>query len=324
MRSPKISVIVPVYNAEKWLRRCVDSILAQTFADFELLLVDDGSTDAGGDICDEYARRDARIRVFHKPNGGASSARNVGLDNALGEWVTFCDADDLVYPDWLNNFSPEDNVFDLKCQGLRTDRPLAISERELPGRTYAVEYTGTAKELFEVLLQNDLFGYTVLKLFRNSIIRKFGLRFDTYVRLCEDELFVMQYFLHADRCMSVKNAGYFYYVPDWHAKYSRSDEEILYLFKRQADYCATLFSDDATAPVVRFFRDKYTNSLIDSFARKPKPIYLGEIRRMHKDDYGCSRLFVPLKWLIVRDRTCILSWPALLIHSNLRLLRKKQ
>lgn len=81
---PKISVIVPVYNAEKWLRRCVDSILAQTFTDFEILLVDDGSSDTSGVICDEYASKDARVRVFHKPNGGVSSARNVALDNLGG------------------------------------------------------------------------------------------------------------------------------------------------------------------------------------------------------------------------------------------------
>ena len=80
MNQPKISVIVPVYNAEKWLRRCVDSILAQTYTDFELLLVDDGSTDGSGAICDEYTAKDSRVRVFHQPNGGVSSARNLGLD----------------------------------------------------------------------------------------------------------------------------------------------------------------------------------------------------------------------------------------------------
>ena len=80
MNNHRISVIVPVYNAEKWLRRCVDSILAQTYTDFELLLIDDGSTDGSGAICDEYAEKDSRVKVFHKPNGGVSSARNLGLD----------------------------------------------------------------------------------------------------------------------------------------------------------------------------------------------------------------------------------------------------
>lgn len=93
---PLISVIVPVYNTEKYLRNCIDSILAQTFTDFELLLIDDGSKDYSGAICDEYAEKDNRIRVFHKENGGVSSARNVGLDNAKGEWITFVDADDWI------------------------------------------------------------------------------------------------------------------------------------------------------------------------------------------------------------------------------------
>ena len=95
-KTPTISVIAPVYNTEKYLPRCIDSILAQTFTDFELLLIDDGSKDNSGAVCDEYASKDERVRVFHKENGGVSSARNVGLDNAKGEWITFVDSDDWI------------------------------------------------------------------------------------------------------------------------------------------------------------------------------------------------------------------------------------
>ena len=102
MNNPKISVIVPVYNAEQYLHRCVDSILAQTFPDFELLLIDDGSKDRSAEICDEYAWKDERVRVFHKENGGVSSARNLGLDKAKGEWVSFVDADDIIYSNNLD------------------------------------------------------------------------------------------------------------------------------------------------------------------------------------------------------------------------------
>ena len=87
---------MPVYNTEKYLRRCVDSILAQTFTDFELLLINDGSTDSSGAICDEYTQKDSRVRVFHKENGGVSSARNIGLDNAKGEYIAFVDSDDYI------------------------------------------------------------------------------------------------------------------------------------------------------------------------------------------------------------------------------------
>lgn len=86
-----ISIIVPIYNAALYLHRCIDSILAQRYADFELLLIDDGSVDGSGFICDEYAAKDSRVRVCHKQNGGVSSARNLGLDNACGEWITFID-----------------------------------------------------------------------------------------------------------------------------------------------------------------------------------------------------------------------------------------
>lgn len=93
-----ISIIVPVYNTEKYLDQCIQSVLAQTYTNWELLLIDDGSTDSSGAICDKYAAVDKRIRVFHKENGGVSSARNLGLDNAKGEWITFVDSDDWVEP----------------------------------------------------------------------------------------------------------------------------------------------------------------------------------------------------------------------------------
>lgn len=92
----KISIIVPVYNNAIYLNRCVDSILNQKFTDFELILVNDGSRDRSGQICDEYCKIDSRVKTFHKDNGGVSSARNLGLDNALGEWVTFVDSDDWI------------------------------------------------------------------------------------------------------------------------------------------------------------------------------------------------------------------------------------
>lgn len=100
---PTISVIVPVYNAEKYLHRCVDSILSQTFTDFEVLLINDGSTDTSGVICDEYAQKDARVRVFHKENGGVSSARNVGIKNMRGLYSIHVDSDDWVEPSYLKD-----------------------------------------------------------------------------------------------------------------------------------------------------------------------------------------------------------------------------
>lgn len=96
MEEPKVSVIVPVYKAEDYLARCVDSLLAQTFTDFEIILVDDGSTDRSGEICDEYAGKDKRVKVIHQRNGGVTAARSAGVNAAGGEWITFVDADDFL------------------------------------------------------------------------------------------------------------------------------------------------------------------------------------------------------------------------------------
>lgn len=98
MKNPLISVIVPVYNAEEFLPLCINSILSQTFTDFELLLIDDGSTDKSGEICDEYAQKDSRIKVVHKENSGVSSSRNIGIDYSKGRYITFVDSDDFVSP----------------------------------------------------------------------------------------------------------------------------------------------------------------------------------------------------------------------------------
>lgn len=127
--SPKISIIVPVFNVENYLHRCIDSILVQTFKDFEVLLIDDGSTDKSGKICDEYAFNDNRVKVFHKRNGGVSSARNVGLNNAVGKWVTFCDSDDYVHENFLYDFLSQPHTVDLLSQGYWERRNDVLAEK---------------------------------------------------------------------------------------------------------------------------------------------------------------------------------------------------
>ena len=118
---PIVSIIVPVYNVEKYINRCIDSILAQTFTDWECILVVDGSPDKSGEICDEYSARDSRIRVIHKPNGGVSSARNVGINLATGEWITFVDSDDFIDADSLFSMVELTKHYDadLFCFGIR-------------------------------------------------------------------------------------------------------------------------------------------------------------------------------------------------------------
>ena len=152
-----VSVITPVYNTEKYLDECIGSILSQSMTDFELLLIDDGSTDGSGAICDRYAEKDKRIRVFHIPNGGVSAARNLGLDNARGEFVVFVDSDDRVTPDHLQQLADsnigEDGV---AFTNLFEERPASGRHPNGHTRIYAIpdcRVTGGRDACMPVLAQ---------------------------------------------------------------------------------------------------------------------------------------------------------------------------
>ena len=187
-----------MYNTEKYLRECVDSILAQTFTDYELLLIDDGSTDSSGAICDEYAQKDSRVRVFHKENGGVSSARNLGLDNANGEWITFVDSDDMVYEDSLGILyeSSADDTIDFIVAGF----DYYNNDKKNISYTTANDKFGKKKYFKNAgitnLYENEL-GYwcwfMCSKLFRRSIIQQYNIRFNTTIKYSEDRLFISLY-----------------------------------------------------------------------------------------------------------------------------------
>ena len=115
----KISIIIPVYNVEKYISECIESILKQTYNNFELLLINDGSTDTSGNICDKYAELDKRIRVFHKKNEGVGIARNLGIEHARGEWICFIDSDDWISSDYFETIMNDINIADLTFWGFK-------------------------------------------------------------------------------------------------------------------------------------------------------------------------------------------------------------
>lgn len=211
-----ISVIIPVYNVEKYLPECIGSVLDQTMSDFELLLIDDGSSDHSGAICDEYAAQDSRIRVFHTPNQGPSRARNLGLDNARGEFVVFVDADDRVEPCHLQQFADS---------GIREDGIVFTNlYEERPGGEQAVIYpltncraAGTRRACMPViaqLLRIRGFGWTWNKMFSRATIEKHGLRFNPELRYAEDEVFTAEYCAHITHIVCNARPTYHYrYVP---------------------------------------------------------------------------------------------------------------
>lgn len=220
MNIPLISVIVPVFNVEKCLHRCVDSILAQTFVDFELLLINDGSSDNSGALCDEYASIDNRVRVFHKENGGASSARNIGIDKTKGKWITFCDSDDYVDVDWLKNYI--DNSVG-KCDlVVQTIKILNKGYDEINGPQKFIEGNGK-KVMVALKYHGGTLGYPVNKLFRSSIIKKNSIRFREDIKLREDEDFVLRYLMYVNKGRIIKEGGYNYIIPDYHSKYLTID-----------------------------------------------------------------------------------------------------
>ena len=208
---PAISVIVPVFNTEKYLSRMIDSVLAQSFKDFELILVDDGSSDMSGHICDCYAKDDNRVRVIHTSNHGASAARNRGIEEAVGEWITFIDSDDYVLPEYLNSMYSSGKKYnsDLVMTGLQR-----VSEHD-PSKNVVRDWQETAvdRDHIEELFDKNVLQFQkgpVIKLFRNEIIKKYDVRFDEKLSRGEDALFVYSYLPYCRRFSVAPGANYIY------------------------------------------------------------------------------------------------------------------
>ena len=206
--NPKISVIVPIYKAEAYLYRCVDSLLAQTFHDFEILLVDDGSPDKSGEICDEYALKDSRVRVFHKENGGVSSARQCGIDNALGEYTIHTDPDDWVEPTMLEELyakAKEEDADMVICDYYVENRSKQDYIKQKPT---SLDSNTVLKELF---LQ--LHGSCWNKLIRRLCYSKYNVTFPLELSFCED-LYVNASLLKNKISVAYVNKAFYHYVQD--------------------------------------------------------------------------------------------------------------
>ena len=202
---PKISVIVPVYKAEQYLHRCVDSILSQSFADFELILVDDGSPDNSGLICDEYASKDSRVKVIHKANGGVSTARNVGIENAKGEWIAFIDADDYIEQGFLS--IPKDATEDLLIQNYKL-----IIDGEFYSKNFdkCVVTSSGMKTLVNENIAKRIYRVPWAKFFKKTIIDNNNIKFAEGVKIGEDTLFVLDYLCFTKSVRYLSGSSYMY------------------------------------------------------------------------------------------------------------------
>lgn len=197
--TPEISVIVPVYKVEKYLQQCIDSILVQTFTDFELLLIDDGSPDRCGEICEEYAQKDERIRVFHQENAGLSCARNTGLMNSSGKYVTYIDSDDYVKPSYLENLYgalPEDDFLKGVIIG-GLDKMFPSGEIRMVHVPAQNIFPDKRNKIVTDLIDKQV-SYAASKLYDNRLIKKYNISFVPGVSGLEDLLFMLDYVLYSD------------------------------------------------------------------------------------------------------------------------------
>lgn len=211
MYQPTISIIIPVYNAEQYLNRCIDSVLSQSYQFKELILVDDGSQDKSGTICDAYAMNDNRIKVFHNSNKGASAARNFGLNKATGEYISFLDSDDWIEPDYYKDFlGNEDFMYDIYFQNYVCHKKDGSTEIK-PLKSLSIK-NGNVGEAILYLMKEVKFGWSWIKLFRHSIISEFAIKFDESISLREDELFALQYCAHINSLCIRSKANYHYYI----------------------------------------------------------------------------------------------------------------
>lgn len=200
MNTPLFSIIIPVYNVEKYLRECLNSVLQQTYTRWELILVDDGSTDASSDICDEYAAKDTRITVIHKLNEGVSVARNVGIEKAKGDYISFIDSDDWVESYYLESVLPY-SEFDLVFFPFRKifsngfTVTFSLKSLQVYGNKNIWDSISTLKKNGTGI---NFYGYTVVKVFKRSIVDKYHIRFVEGLRISEDEVFTLDYCMYVN------------------------------------------------------------------------------------------------------------------------------
>lgn len=279
IQSPKISIIIPVYKVEQYLPKCVDSILAQTYQDWELLLIDDGSPDNSGKICDEYAQKDKRIRVFHKENGGVSSARNLGLDYAEGKYIWFVDSDD-----WIEN----DAISNLLCQqGIGNADVCFFGLKPYPGGVPPFSFesilNNQTKELFSEtencgvviakIEQCGGFGWTCNKIFKNSIIKEHNIRFDQRFSIQEDHLFTLSYVMHVKSISVVSLSPYNYFMQEGtllskEYSYDNNKERNNAMYESRMALCKQF--NISNSSYIKWFESDYATRMVSSIIQLKK------------------------------------------------------
>ena len=289
-----VSIIVPVYNAQNSLERCLMSIIRQRYPQWELILVDDGSQDDSLAICKRYSDKDSRIRVIHTENCGVSSARNTGIENAHGEYITFVDSDDMIHTDFLS-----------ECLSDKED--LIVTNYIKPSTLDSLHYKEDHPELvFQQSAVRPVWG----KVFVRKIIEDHHIRFDTNIRFAEDTIFVLQYCFHIKTIAYVFQHLYEYERSPNHSvfKYKTTLDEYLNILSILQDLTSRLRAKSYNVDVlyaenVNLVCGSFIISLYCAgcYSYKERKYYVQKLRnaittRVH---WGLIKILKPLSWIVL-------------------------
>ena len=236
----KISIIIPVYNVEPYIKRCLDSVINQTYQNLEIICVDDGSTDGSGKICDEYATKDSRIKVFHKENGGVSSAKNLGLKNITGKYIGFVDSDDWIEPDMYEVLHKSAQSKDVPISVASYFKDTDTESVPMSNKEQIPDGIINTKNMLLYPLKRDYYmgfcGYLWNKLFSANIFLNNGLSFNEEINYAEDVLLYTEAII-AGKCIGnyIDKPLYHYYQREKsisHSEFINIKVDILVAYKK--------------------------------------------------------------------------------------------
>ena len=267
--APLISVIVPVYKVERYLPRCIESILRQTYTNFELILIDDGTPDRSGMICDRYAEKDARIRVIHKENGGVSTARNAGIDAAKGEWITFVDADDWVSNDYIEALVTPllQGQYDLSVGSIEVRE---IRKASKPLKSESLDIINASDERRIAFLCRHEFYGPWIKLYSSEIIKKNNVYFVVGMKYGEDLAFVLEYLKYCKKICALEKIIYYYNRLNTNAatfSYAQSESRLIWLLSELKGYETLFTSYNISAETINAFLTKKALAMFMMYTR---------------------------------------------------------
>lgn len=279
---PKISIIVPVYNVEKYLDRCINSLVRQTFKSYEILLIDDGSTDNSGDICDQFSEKYSNIRVFHLKNGGVSRARNFGIEKALGDYIMFCDSDDYVdkqwceilynyiilYPNsWIGTGLYNINHYDKFKKMILYD--------------YEKKFNRIKKDKYYQIMQSGLSGFLVIRIYERKKIINNKLKFKDSLTYGEDVIFNCEYLNISDDIVMINKPLYYYVKYDNTTLSSQYYPNKFTLIKNIYSARKKFISEEYKNQFYNEYMYYFILALKDTFNKKNKSNILNKLKYNH-------------------------------------------